>query len=50
VKAVRITPVGVQEGLKPITPGNKKIVPEEDNFYNSGRREGAILRPNQAVL
>jgi hypothetical protein len=34
VKAVRITPVGVQEGLKPITLGNKKIVPEEDNFYN----------------
>jgi hypothetical protein len=34
VKAVRITPVGVQEGLKPITVGNKKIVPEEDNFYN----------------
>ena len=34
LKAVRITPVGVQEGLKPITLGNKKIVPDEDNFYN----------------
>jgi hypothetical protein len=34
VKAVRITPVGVKEGLKPITLGNKKLVPEEDKFYN----------------
>jgi hypothetical protein len=51
LKAVRITPVGVQEGLTPITLGNKKIVSEEDNFYNivvEGKEQSS--GPNQAVL
>jgi hypothetical protein len=34
IKAIRITPVGVQRGLEQITLGDREIVPERDNFYN----------------
>jgi hypothetical protein len=34
LKAIRITPEGVQKRLRPTTLGNRKIVPERDNFYN----------------
>ncbi len=35
LKTIRITPVGVQKGLKSIVLGNRKIDPEKDNFYNA---------------
>src|SRR3989442_4815133 len=34
IKAIRITPVAVQKGLRPTTLGCRKIVPERNNFYN----------------
>lgn len=34
IKAIRITPVGVQKGLTSTTLGDRKIEPERDNFYN----------------